>query len=291
MEVYSFGGILFLLIYLPWLIQLISQIGMISEDYWIKPLTVNDLFLHIYYFYSPKEIWLPFTDFSKVQMMIGLIIIMLIQLFLTLAALITSLRSKEKSSDYIILSFIIFLIPVTIGALVSVTYLPVLVTRYMTCSFGLFVLGLAMVLAKSFDKYKWLTMLFFLLLLVDSGIRISSGLKYYSQTGTAYKEIRDFAIKEKTFVVNDFSYHVMPRLQLIAPGNHYQVLVFDTTDVDFRPFVFDKINSLPAGEFILVHQEREAVQQDFHHFWQTVGSQYIITDSCMLLIFIYIGYD
>lgn len=274
--------LLFSFAYLPWLIQLPSQIKMVSGDYWIKPLTLNDLFLHIYYFYSPKEIWLPFTDFSKVQMMVGLIFIMSLQLFLTLTVIVPGFRNKDKSVIYIILSFIVFLIPVLIGVLISITYLPVLVTRYMTCSFGIFVLSMAMVLAKSAERYKWLTIFFILLLAIDGSIRLFSGLKYYRQTEMAYQHIKDFTGKDSTkatLIVNDFSYHVMPRLQLIVPDNQYQVLISDSTDVDFRPFTFDIIESLPVSEFTLVHQEREAVQEDFYRFRKTLESRYIITDS------------
>lgn len=276
-------GMLFSLAYLPWLIQLISQMEMVSEEYWIKPLTLNDLFLHIYYFYSPKEVWLPFTDFSKTQMIVCLILIMSVQLFLTLAVIISGYKRKDKSIWYIILAFTAFLIPVTVGAIVSVSCFPVLVTRYMTCSFGLFVLGTAMVLAKSYDKYKWPAVLFFLLLLADGGVRFFSGLKYYNQTDAAYQDIRAFTDKDKhdsvTFVVNDFSYHIMPRLQLIIPGNEYQVLMTDSTAIDFRPFTFDMTNTLPDKEFILVHQDREVIQDSFYRFKQTLGPQYIIVDS------------
>jgi len=276
-------GILLLLAYLPWLIQLIGQVSAVSEEYWIKPLTLNDLFLHIYYFYSPKEIWLPFTDFNKVQMMISLILIMALQLFLTLAVIISGYRNKDKYATYIVLVFIAFLVPIAIGALVSLTYLPVLVTRYMTCSFGLFVLGLAMVQANSYEKYKWPTIIFFALLLADGCVRLSSGLKYYKQTEVAYQDIRDFTdqdiLKPTTFIVNDFSYHVIPRLQLITPGNKYQVLTSDSADIDFRPFRFDKVESLPITDFILVHQDREAIQEDFRRFMKTLQPQYTVVDS------------
>jgi len=276
-------AVLFFLAYLPWLFQLMHQMEMVSDDYWIKPLTLNDLYLHLYYFYSPKEIWLPFTYFSKVQMMIGLILIMALQLFLTLTVLISGFKERDRSVDYLILSFLVFIIPVIVGLIISITYLPVLVTRYMTCSFGLFLLGLAIVLVKSFDRYRWLTISFFLLLSVDGGIRLFSGLKYYSRTRIAYQDIVNFAGKntdgQTTFVVNDFSYHVMPRLQLIAPGNQYQVLMTDSTNIDFRPFVFDQVKSLPDREFILVHQERDAIHEDFLRYRKILDSRYAITDS------------
>lgn len=281
------GGI-FTLVYMAWFLQLIGQIGMVSEDYWIKPLTINDLFLHIYYFYSPKEIWLPFQDFTKAQMMIWLIIIMAVQLILTLKVLISGYREKDKTTMLAVIAFIAFLIPIAIGALVSLTYLPVLVTRFMTCSFPLFALSLAFILAKALEYplYKKLTYLFLLLLLADSGVRFYSGIKYYDRMEIANTRIRSFAMNGKLqggrtiFLANDFSYHVMPRLQLIIPQNRFQVLVSDKAE-DLRPFILEKVstNEFLHDKFILVHQEREAVQSDFRKFQQALDGLYITTDS------------
>ncbi len=277
-------GFIFSLVYLPWLIQLINQIGSVSQDYWIKDLTINDIYLHLYYFYSPKEIWLPFTLFSKTQMMIGLIPIMAIQLYITITVLLRAYREKGKYLNNILLAFLAFFIPVFIGGLVSVTYMPVLVTRYMTCSFGLFALGSAFVFAKAWDRYKWIVSIFMIMLFADACIRFYSGLQFQQENKIVNDRIRDFATDDNsqntTFIVNDFSYHVMPRLQIIAPGNHYEVLVSNTiSQIDFRPFTFEQVRSLPKTNFILVHQEREAIQKDFRQFAKALSGEYVITDS------------
>jgi Predicted membrane protein len=278
-------GILFFFAYLPWLIQLTNQISAISGDYWIKPLTINDLFLHIYYFYSPKEVWLPFSDFTKGQMMIGLILIMTLQLIITLKVLKEGMKKKDDNVWLAVLAFIAFVIPVLIGAFISAVYIPVLVTRYMTCSFGLFVLSLAFILARSFDypMFKKIACIFLLLLFVDAGLRFYSGTKYYNETEAAYSEIRHF-IKDsdsRQLIVNDFSYHVMPRLQLISPGNEYYVLCKESTIENFEPFTFDRINEeeLSFDMFILVHQERDVIQKDFCRYRKSIESNYIIIDS------------
>ncbi|MDH6310836.1 4-amino-4-deoxy-L-arabinose transferase-like glycosyltransferase [Dysgonomonas sp. PFB1-18] len=281
------GGI-FTLVYMAWFLQLVNQIGMVSEDYWIKPLTINDLFLHIYYFYSPKEVWLPFLDFTKVQMMVGLIVIMAIQLIITLKVFVGGYREKDKTVMLAAVAFIAFLIPIAIGALISVTYLPVLVTRFMTCSFPLFALSLAFILAKAikYPLYKKLTCLFLLLLFIDGGVRLYSGIKYYDRMEIANAKIRGFVMNGKLqpqrtiFLANSFSYHVMPRLQLIVPHNRFQVLVSDKTE-DLRPFVLEKVSGeeFLHDEFVLVHQEREAIQSDFRKFRQSLDGLYMTTDS------------
>jgi hypothetical protein len=150
----------------------------ITEGYWIQPLTLNDLFLHIYYFYSPKEIWLPFTDFSKNQMIVGLVVILAVQLALSLKVLATGRKDRNLFAVGAFIAFISFLFPVLVGAVISVLFVPVLVTRYMTCSFGLFALSLAFILARAteYPLYKKLSGLFLVLLLITGGIRLYSGL-------------------------------------------------------------------------------------------------------------------
>lgn len=277
-------GVAFFIAYLPWLIQLWGQIDNVSSGYWIKPLTLNDIFLHIYYFYSPKEIWQPFTNFTKGEMMCGLIILMVTQLVLTIKVLLSDNIKKDKMSLLAIFSFITFLIPIAIGFIISVAYLPILVTRYMTCSFGLFVLSLAFVLARAMEhpKYKQLSYIFLLLLFFTGVVRFYSGVNYYRHTESAYQEIRKFINIEggSPLVINDFSYYAMPRLQLILPENEYIVLTGEKSE-DFRPFRFKerRTTEFVATEFILVHQDREAIQDDFSQYRQSLDNRYVIIDS------------
>lgn len=277
---FLYCGGLFALLYLPWLLQLIYQVQDVSSDYWIKPLTWNDFFLHIYYFYSPKEIWLPFTDFSKSQMMFGLIVIMLIQLILIFKVLTNGYKHKNIYATGAIVSFLAFIFPVVLGTVVSLLSTPILVSRYMTCSFGLFVLSLAFILAKAYEfvSFRKLSYVFLCLLLIDSGVRVYSGLKYYNQTERAYREIREFMNGRNQVLANDFSYHLLPRLQILAPDNEYCVLTKDNS-VNFKPFHFNEIDSNHFTNFILVHQEREAIQSDFRKYWQEIKNDFVVTDS------------
>lgn len=283
-----FCTLLFIIAYTPWIFQLATQIGAVSSDYWIKPLTLNDFFLHIYYFYSPKEVWLPFTEYTKTQMMIGLTFLMGLQLFLTVKIFCSYYKNKRDELFIVIGSYFAFLFPIIAGALISVTYIPILVTRYMTCSFGFFILGTAFVLAQSW-KYplgKKLVLVFLLLLTFDAGMRFYSGQQYYNNTERAYENLRTFSEKVNTdrkldFVVNDFSYHVLPRLQLIAPDNNYLVLSPQEKSEDYSPFRLKQVDETTfyPDEFVLIHQEREAIQAQFRIYKTSLINQYIVVDS------------
>jgi 4-amino-4-deoxy-L-arabinose transferase-like glycosyltransferase len=282
-----FCGILFSIAYLPWAVQLMSQLRDVEADYWIKPLTINDLCLHIYYFYSPKSIWLPFTYFTKYQMMVWLILIMFIQLILTLKVLITGFKEKDKIICPVVFSFLAFLFPVLLGGVISLTSVPILVTRYMTCSFGLFVLGIAFILAKAteYPIYRTLSYAFVFLLLITGGVRAYSGVKHYNEIDTAYGQIREFVTKDKeqpVFVVNSFSYQEMPRVQLIVPNCEYYVLDRDKS-TNFEPFVFERIDSIPFHDFILLQHDRKDEQREFRLYQAELLKEYSITDSLRIL--------
>lgn len=276
-------GILFGLAYLPWLIRLIGQIENISTDYWIEPLTLNDLFLHIYYFYSPKEVWLPFADFSKVQMMVGLIVLMAVQLIITITVIYKGYRYKDKTLYLAIIALLAFLFPIIVGAIISVAYFPILVPRYMTCSFALYTLSMALIVDRAFIylKHKWLIYAFAALMIVDGMIRYSSNLKYYHQTEIAYNQIHEFVRNGEQLVANDFSYHIMPRLQLIVPNNTFYILDSDSVNNNYEPFKFDGIVDREnlGDKFILVHNDRKAIQDEFQAFKASLAGKYRIIDS------------
>lgn len=280
-------GIVFSALYTPWLLQLIWQFSDVVNEYWIKPLTLNDLFLHIYYFYSPKEVWRPFTDFTKIQMMIGLIIVMGIQLLITLKVLRSGIKNRDEKTYLAIISFLVFLFPILIAALISILYVPILASRYMTCSFGLFVLNLAFVFDKAceYSIYRRLTNVFFVLLIFVGGVRVYSGVKYYNETESLYHKIRLFTTNDaekQILVASDSSYSVMPRLQLIVP-DHYFCILKTAVDNDFSPFVFQKIDSIPLCDFILVHHEPKEISADFRKYQHQLSERYIFSDSIQAL--------
>lgn len=279
-------GILFSIAYLPWLFQLLSQLGDISASYWIKPLTLNDLFLHIYYLYSPKEIWYPFTYFSKIQMMLALIALMTIQLFVSIKVISIGLKQKNRVVILALLAFVAFLLPIATGFIYSIIDIPVMVTRYMTCSFGLFLLSLAIILVKALEypTLKKLSYLLLLLLFVDGGIRFYTGMKYYDKVQNDYTRITNFVNPSGgvgvEFFVNDYSWYVLPRVQRIVQGNTYSVIVLDSLEINFQPFEFDVVKSVPSSqEFILLHEPREIVQENFYKYQQSLQKDFIITDS------------
>jgi uncharacterized membrane protein len=276
-------GVLLSIAYTPWFLQLMRQLNDVAGDYWIAPLTMNDLYLHIYYFYSPKEIWRPFTDFTKVQMMAGLIFIMAIQLIITVKVLYSAFKEKDKVTYPIIISFLAFLFPVLAGGIISIAYVPILVTRYMTCSFGLFILSLAFILAKAnkYPAYRKLTYIFLASVLFIGGLRAFSGLRYYKETQDVYSRIRDFSYNDgekQIFVAADSSYHTISRLQLIIPENDFYIINHGRYE-NFRPFSFNETDSVPFRDFILVHHEMYGICPDFKAYRHRLQDRYIITDS------------
>ena len=157
----------------------------------------------------------------------------------------------------------------------------------MTCSFGLFVLSLAFILAKAYEYsiYRRLTNVFFVLLIFVGGVRVYSGVKYYNETESLYHKIREFTASngEKSILLAaDSSYSVMPRLQIIVPNNHFYILN-RAVDNDFNPFVFQKIDSIPLCDFILVHHEPKEISADCRKYQYQLSGRYIFSDSIQAL--------
>lgn len=279
-------GILFSVIYLPWFFQLFAQVRNVNTSYWIQPLTLNDLFLHIYYFYSPKEIWFPFVYFTKIQMMLALITLMVIQLYLSIKVLVAGIKNKDKDIFIALVSFTAFLLPIIAGFIYSLVVTPVMVTRYMTCTFGLFALSIAIILSKGYDSLRLrpVIYLFLALLSLDGAVRFYTNKKYYEASEDKYNQINSFIGGTQEIIVNDYSSYVLPLVQKIVPEHSYYILSNQATpQLDNKPFNFRVLEQLPTDStFILLHEPREEVQAQFKEFRKSLSSDYTIIDSLVV---------
>ncbi|WP_165023042.1 glycosyltransferase family 39 protein [Dysgonomonas sp. ZJ279] len=280
-------GVVFSVIYSPWLYQLTFQIEDVVSHYWIVPLTLNDIFVHIYYFYSPKIVEAPFLYFTKIQMMVGLIFLMLVQCILTAKVFVNGFKQKNKQVYLSLIAFVAFLLPIATAFIISIIYLPILVPRYMTCSFGLYVLSIAIILARAMDlpRFRQLAIAFLILLTLFGAMRFYSCKRDYKVVENAYADIRRFIASdgkdEHIFVVNFYSHFMLSRVELIAPGNRYCVLVPEGINPRFEPFNFEKMGygDPAAPEFILLNQDRPEVQEVFYNFYDALQKDFMTVDS------------
>lgn len=261
-------GLLFSVLYIPWLLQLVNQLGMISEGYWIIPLTIEDIRLFIYYLYSPKEVWHPFVLFTKYQMMFVLVIIMCIQLLLTIRVIYD--QKKSKSTYLILVTFLLFFFPIAMGLIYSLVSTPVLSARYMTCSCGLYLLSIAFVSTKAYtmNRYKYMVCAFLFLLLSTSVVRFYAMGDYFERSERDYERIRHFANSDGQdipFITTTFAYGGVVKIQYIVPGKKYYILMTKNQNEDISPFFIDKMFSDDPilSKFILTNEESKRDQPRF----------------------------
>ena len=251
-------GLIFVLLYLPWMGHLLWQLNDVKQSYWIEPLTYKDIFLHIYYIYSPKETWLPFTWYSKYQMMVYLLILIAVQLFLTIRYFKTNWSDKFRHMP-VILSFAVFLFPVFVGLFVSFAYTPVMVPRYILCAFGLLILALSIIMADLFVlDDRWIIYAFLTMLLLCTVLRFISGYSYYHQMQKEYSQIQNFVNSKKgtgslSFVSSQACFPALCRMQVLVPLHRSIVLANGKTEATYLPFSIDTISNIDLSEFILVH--------------------------------------
>lgn len=136
----SFVGILFF----PWLIVLLRQVGYVTESYWISPITWSNIPDFAKYIFSETMLLIPFL------------------LFIGIA------EKKKVVKKSVFESAFGVLIPLTtifIGIIASIIIRPVFVSRYMIP--GLMCLWISIILTSKKCNYKIQTIIF-LLLIVSS---------------------------------------------------------------------------------------------------------------------------
>lgn len=249
-------------LYFPWIMRLLYQVRHVSNMFWITPITLEDLYYHFYYFFSIKKNWLPFDETTKMVLMYGSALLIAFFLIMAIDVYIKGYVRKDKLVTASVLMLIIFLLPIVSGFILSYLFRPIIVPRYMTCSFGLFLLSMAIIIRRSMET-KWFKMLAIttmLLLGVYGGIRYYASYRFYKQELKSYlhmhRFINSYSEYSKTFLSEYFETSALSRLSIFFPDSEHYILIPEKWYDDFAPFKFKKVHhEAPfAGEFILVQK-------------------------------------
>ncbi len=137
-------GILTIILYIPWALPLLNQIGIVKDGFWISEITFKTCLDYIRFVF--------FTElgdrFSKNFFSISLIILVLYLLIKNI---------KEKNIDekvYSYMGIMVLTLTVGIGIIVSIIKVPVFISRYMFPALGCFWLVVSIMLAK-YIKADW----------------------------------------------------------------------------------------------------------------------------------------
>lgn len=137
-------GLIFVLGYLPWLINVPGQVDQVSDEYWINQSRLKDIVIYIYYPFS-VELDLVATSVPLKSFVVQLFLLSIL-IGLLVYTVVSTLNAEEKDKSKSIfakLSFLAFLLALGLAIGYSFLVKPVFVTRYMNPLIGLLVLSIA----------------------------------------------------------------------------------------------------------------------------------------------------
>jgi hypothetical protein len=125
-----------IILYIPWFFILLEQMKTLKGNYWVQPITANDINNFFSYCLSYSH--------NHVIIMLSFVLIMII-----IAVLIKRfLESKGTDDLYLLMGVLVFVGTLVFGWLLSDFYQPILVDRYLIPSIGVFWLAISIKLSK-----------------------------------------------------------------------------------------------------------------------------------------------
>lgn len=282
---------LFIIIYTPWVSHLFFQIKQVNNDYWIKPLSLNDIYYHLYYFYSIKKDWLPFGNTASYALMTSTAIIILTQALALCYTCVSFIRKRSKQDQLIIITFLLFIFPILSGFVISLLIRPISVPRYMLCSFGLLLISLALAYNNYIGtrKMKAFMILSTTLLLISSAVRYWGTTRLYSSQRQEVVELNHFidkhSVTTQSFLGEHYAAGALSRINVLFPDKLCYILTYKQSLETFEPFSLKRTypnQALPTN-FILVQRNKEEGGQVAADFKKALCKSFHISDSIKVL--------
>lgn len=176
-------GIIFVIGYLPWLINIPGQMEQVSDEYWINQTRLKDILIYIYYPFSVEldlvGTGAPLKSFAFEFSLLA--ILLLIIVYIVIKGLRNLTQDEKDQSVFGKLIFIVFVLSVSTAVAYSFLVKPVFVTRYMNPLMGLLVLSIAIHLS-----------------LLDYKLRLHSAIVIVFFGVLAFLSIDRFILQKKT---------------------------------------------------------------------------------------------
>ncbi len=249
-------GILFIICYLPWLINIPAQMGQVSDEYWINQSRLKDLVIYIYYPFS-VELDLVATDIplkSFIPQFILTAILFLILGYTVISNNTISTSEKKNQSIFAKLVLAVFVFVISSVIIYSFVVKPVFVTRYMNPLMGLLILSIAIHLSlidyrKTQNKIA--IIIFFLVLVFLSVNRFTLQKATNELDQSVQNEIISFAEKRvddnTVFLYSDTRSFAIAFGNILYPNHkHYQRIRL--TEKYYKQYL-KNFNCIPIFDF------------------------------------------
>jgi len=170
---YLILGLTLVICYIPWLIELYSQITAVKESYWISPPSLMEIVFSLQYYFSPKHFEEPYTRFFSSSWII--LITMLAFLSILSIVILGFLSKMDKMNKKIgVFAFLTAGVTVLFILVYSYVFSPVFYVRYLSCYIGLFAVGssifICSLLRNGKSWQKGLVGIFFICFFFLSGV-------------------------------------------------------------------------------------------------------------------------
>ena len=160
------SGIVCVLLYLPWLSAVISQVGQVSKDYWILPLTIRSVGGCVKFLFKPAFA----NDFLNTVLAVVLFLVYVVLLVLAWRDYRRNKKAAKKLANGKFF-FAVALLSVLIGVVIfgfaaSFLLRPVFIYRYMLPAMGAFWLCFCILLVREKERKYFFYPVLILLILV-----------------------------------------------------------------------------------------------------------------------------
>lgn len=175
LKIWFLSTIICILSYLPWLNILFNQISDVTNDYWIKPITIYKVFDYFQFIFS------PYKGILGIILAIILLLILILLFYIVFKNSILTNIEKYYTSTLIFTIFITMLV----GILLSILIRPIFTDRYILPVFGGLLFGFSILIAKlSLINKKYFNLLIIFILIIS----VISVFSFVNETNVAFEE-------------------------------------------------------------------------------------------------------
>ncbi len=284
------GGLL-ILMYLPWLISLYSQINKVGDSYWIPVINKGDLIYGLQYYFSPKNIDESYSSFFSSSWCLAFTFALAAMYFI-LPLLVFKQRKAHKEI------YIAYIAMGIIGAsyffvvLYSVFFSPIYYARYLSCFVGVFVLSISIILKSIFQEgklfYNIVGYAFFAMIFILFSVEIYiSNVRITPHGDSNFDKRLEHFIQGTDSIIytEDVLLPVLGQMSLTHPEYKYMIISDNKPhkDLSFSYIKNDTVSCAPFKRLIKVGKpvsNEEIVYYTTHidSINRTLKGKYILTD-------------
>ena len=160
--------------YLPWIGILFNQVSAVKNDYWIKEITINNVFDYFNFIFAPSD--------STIGIILEILVILA---FLVLICYgYKNKRNDNNIFGFSLVSLSVIFLTIIAGIVLSILIRPIFISRYILPACGGVSLAFSLLISKSFDNKK----IFYLAIALILVLSTFGAMNFIEKTNLDYSE-------------------------------------------------------------------------------------------------------